>query len=280
MKKILILSGGGVYGSFEMGIVSRLIKDNKGKWDLITGVSIGSLNACYLSTITKDNEDKEVENLKKLWLNIKEIDILTKNYFLNEISLYGNKRFKNFISDLFKDRSPIRPFIISATSLNTSSSKIFTENDINENRYTDLIMASTAIPILLPPYPFLDDVFVDGGLTSNVVFYEAINYCLKHFPNENIEVDIIVCGSKIKETKVNPNSLNIITLIEKLIPIIKDQVEYGELLKNIKFECDISITVYQEKDELPISLLDFTKTKELWDNGFTFSNVSTYNIKI
>ena len=280
MKKILILSGGGVYGSFEMGIVSRLIKDNKGKWDLITGVSIGSLNACYLSTITKENEDKEVDDLKKLWLNIKEIDILTKNYFLNEISFYGNKRFKNFITDLFKDRSSVRPFIISATSLNTSTSKIFTEKDINENRYTDLIMSSAAIPILLPPYPFLDDVFIDGGLSSNIVFYEAINYCLKHFPNENIEVDIIVCSSKIKETKVNPNSLNIITLIEKLIPIIKQEVEYSELLKNIKFDCDISITVYQEKDDLPISLLDFTKTKELWDNGFTFSNVSTYNIKI
>ena len=42
--KILSLSGGGVYGAFEMGIVSKLLENNK-TWDLFTGVSAGSLNS-------------------------------------------------------------------------------------------------------------------------------------------------------------------------------------------------------------------------------------------
>jgi len=278
MKKILILSGGGVYGSFEMGIVSKLIIEGKGGWDLITGVSIGSLNACYLSTVDKHNELNSLDEFKNLWFNIKENDILTKNYFLNGVSFYDNKKFKGFINTLFNNKKSIRPVIISATSLNTSESKTFTNSDIEKYGYTDLIMSSTAIPIILPPYPFLDDVFVDGGLTSNVLFYDAINYCLENFPNEDVEVDIIVCDKKIKKDQVNPADLNIIKLLEKLIPIIKQQVEYSELLKNIKFPKNIIITVYQEKIDLPISLIDFTKIEELWNNGFTFSNVETYKI--
>jgi predicted patatin/cPLA2 family phospholipase len=278
MKKILILSGGGVYGSFEMGIVSKLISEGKGGWSLITGVSIGSLNACYLSTIDKDKELNSLEDFKKLWFDIKENDILTKNYFLNGVSFYDSKKFKGYLNTLFTGRNSCRPVIIGATSLNKSESKTFSNSDIEKYGYADLIMSSTAIPIILPPYPFLDDVFVDGGLTSNILFYDAINYCIENFPNEDIEVDIIVCGKKIKEEKVDPTHLNIIKLIEKLIPIIKQEVEYSELLKNIKFPNNISVTVYQEKVDLSISLIDFTKIEELWNDGFTFANVETYKI--
>ena len=83
MKRILILSGGGCYGSFEMGLVSKLIEEDKGSWDLITGVSAGSINACYLSTISKEDEITSIKEFKNLWLNIKSKDVFTNCFFLN-----------------------------------------------------------------------------------------------------------------------------------------------------------------------------------------------------
>ena len=53
MRKILCLSGGGSYGAFEMGVICNLIEEAKGGWDLITGVSAGSINAAYISTLKK-----------------------------------------------------------------------------------------------------------------------------------------------------------------------------------------------------------------------------------
>ena len=280
MKRILILSGGGCYGSFEMGIVSKLIEQDKGGWDLITGVSAGSINACYLSTISKEDEITSIKEFKNLWLNIKSKDVFTNCFFLNGLSLYDSKPMEGFLEKLFLDRISLRPVIISATSLSESSSRIFTNKDIKEYGFKDLIMCSTAIPILFPPYAFLDDVFIDGGLSSNIVFYEAINYCLENFPDENIHVDIIVCGQKIKKDHVNKDNLNFIKLSEKLVRIIKQQVEYSELLNNIEFPSKIHITVYQEKIDSSISLIDFSKTEELWNDGYTFSNVETYEIQI
>ena len=166
MKRVLVLSGGGSHGCFEMGIVSRLIQDGKGSWDLITGVSAGSLNACYLSTIKKEDEKTRIDEFKKLWINVKNSDIYKTECFLNGLSVYNTDPFKKQL-DIFNDREPVRPVIIGTTSLTTSSSQIFTEKDIYEYGFKDLIMCSTAIPILFPPYPFLDDVFVDGGITSN-----------------------------------------------------------------------------------------------------------------
>ena len=75
MKRILVLSGGGSYGAFEAGIISNLIENGKGSWDFITGVSAGSLNASYLSTIDKESEKDNIEIIKNLWENIKNVDV-------------------------------------------------------------------------------------------------------------------------------------------------------------------------------------------------------------
>lgn len=279
MRKILVLSGGGSHGCFEMGIVSRLIQDGKGSWDLITGVSAGSINACYLSTIKQENEKNNIDEFKKLWVDIKNSDVYKNEYFLNGLSLFNTDPFKKQL-DIFKDKEPVRPVIIGTTSLSTSVSQIFTNKDIYEYGFKDLIMCSTAIPILFPPYPFMDDVFVDGGITSNILLYDAINYCLKKYPEEKVHIDVIVCGKKVSSEKINKDNLNFTKLLEKLKDVVTQQVEYSEIIKNIDFPSNITITVYEEKEEIPIGFLNYEQGEVLWDQGFSFSNVNKYDIEI
>ena len=46
--RILALSGGGAHGSFEVGVINHL--DTMGySWDIITGVSVGSINVGMLA---------------------------------------------------------------------------------------------------------------------------------------------------------------------------------------------------------------------------------------
>ena len=35
-------------------------------------------------------------------------------------------------------------------------------------------MSSTAIPLAFPPHRFLDDIFVDGGVSSNILLTEGM----------------------------------------------------------------------------------------------------------
>ena len=71
---ILTLSGGGVYGAYEIGIASKLFEDGA-TYDLITGISAGSINTAYLSTIPSGKEKNYTKEFKTLWTSIKNKDI-------------------------------------------------------------------------------------------------------------------------------------------------------------------------------------------------------------
>jgi predicted acylesterase/phospholipase RssA len=274
MKKILVLSGGGSLGTFEAAIISQLISQGKGGWDLITGVSAGSINASYLSTIDKNKEIDNINIFKNLWCSIKNSDVFNPELFLNGISMFNTNKYKSILETIFKDRKILRPLMINTTSLNTSTSKIFTEQDIEKYGFIDIIMSSSSIPILFPPYRFLDDFFIDGGFSSNIVLDEAIKYSLNHFPEEEVEIDVVICGHFIDEEVISQKELTFKKLIEKMIGIIEQQMEYFEVLEKMEIPSNIKINMYQPKNKLPISFLNFDNPEELWELGSDFQNIT------
>jgi predicted patatin/cPLA2 family phospholipase len=274
MKKILVLSGGGSLGTFEAAILSQLILQGKGSWDLITGVSAGSINASYLSTIDRNKEIDNITIFKNLWCSIKNKDVFNPELFLNGLSIYNTNKYKIKLETIFKDKKILRPLMINATSLNTSTSKIFTEEDIEKYGFIDVIMSSSSIPILFPPYRFMNDFFIDGGFSSNIVLDQAIKYSLNHFPDEEVEIDVIICGHFIDKEVISEKELNFKKLIEKIIGIIEQQMEYFEVLDKMDIPSNIKINIYQPKNKLPISFLNFDKGEELWELGSDFKNIS------
>jgi predicted patatin/cPLA2 family phospholipase len=269
---VLTLSGGGAYGSFEAGVYSKLFETGS-TYDIITGVSAGSLNTAYLSSIQSGNEKYHITEFKNIWTSIKTNDILHKVYFLNGLSFYDNKPVKNKLNEIFSNITSIRDIKIGATSLINGTSQIFTKKDVLQYGFVDILMSSIAIPIVLPPYPFLNDIFVDGGLTSNILLNEGIDYCLNKFPLENIYVDVIVCGKKLG--KYESMKMNIKDIAERIISIISEHVEYSELLHPI-FENNVFIRVFEQQHQDSYSLLDFDATETLYNEGYNFTTVNIY----
>ena len=283
MKRILVLSGGGSHGSFEMGVVSRLIKEGKGGWDLITGVSAGCINACYLSTIKKEDELDNIEIFKNLWSSLNNSNVLEYEFFLNGLSLYDSDFFKQKIESILKDKKPLRPILVSATSLSSSEPVVFNNDDIEKYGFTDIIMSSTAIPLVFQPHSFLDDMFIDGGLTSNILFYDAVNYYLSNKNNsqcDKISIDIVVCSKKIPKQSITKDNITFLKLLEKTLNIIVQEIEYSEILKNINSPLDIDVTVYEQKNEMTVSFLDFDHGEELFNIGLDPSNIHEYKVEI
>ena len=269
---VLTLSGGGAYGSFEAGVISKLFESDS-TYDIITGVSAGSLNTAYLGSIKSGEEKYHTLEFKNLWTSIKSKDILHKVYFLNGLSLYDNKPVKTKLNEIFTNITTIRDIKIGATSLIYGTSRVFNKTDVLNYGLVDILMSSIAIPIALPPYPFLNDIFVDGGLTSNVLLNEGINYCVDNFPLENIYVDVIVCGKKIG--KYESLTMNIKDIAERIISIITEQVEYSELLHPV-LEDNVFIRVFEQQHQDNYGLLDFDKTEILYNEGYNFTNVNVY----
>ena len=272
---VLTLSGGGVFASFEMGLLSNIFENEHPNYDVITGVSAGSLNTAYLSLIQSGNEYKHVEEFKNLWINLKDKDIYSNVFFLNGISLYDTTPLKNKLNSIYGDKKPIRPIKVGTTSLKEATTKVFDEVDVAKYGFTDILLSSTAIPILFPPHKFLNDFFVDGGLTSNILLNEGVNFCLDNHPNEDIYVDVIICGMKVPED--DELKYNMKDIVQRLITVIQQQVEYSELLHLID-EKNIYITVYEQKYQQSISLLDFSKSEQLWYEGYNKTNVNVYKI--
>ena len=48
MKKALVLAGGGTRGSYQNGAVRALRRIGQDDWNLVTGTSIGALNAALI----------------------------------------------------------------------------------------------------------------------------------------------------------------------------------------------------------------------------------------
>jgi hypothetical protein len=136
--------------------------------------------------------------------------------------------------------------------------------------------SSSAIPILFNPHVFNNDIFVDGGLTSNVLLDEGIDFCTRNYPQEKIYIDVILCGSIL--AKDDGIKLNLIEILERIVYIIKQQVEYSELINHTSYK-KLIVNLYEQSESSTISMVDFDHGEDLWIQGYTFSNVNvTYDI--
>ena len=74
----LVLSGGGVNGAWEAGVIYGLThygNPENYQWDVVTGVSAGAINSAGLGVWAPGEEVEGSENLAELWSNLKSEDV-------------------------------------------------------------------------------------------------------------------------------------------------------------------------------------------------------------
>lgn len=70
---VLSFSGGGSFGAVEIGILSKIQELEPKKYDLYTGISVGGLNAGFLSHF--ESIEKGLYEMKNIYKNIRTKDI-------------------------------------------------------------------------------------------------------------------------------------------------------------------------------------------------------------
>lgn len=224
--RALSMSGGGSRGCYEVGVVWSLVNNlppSEVAWDVVSGISTGSLNTVGFSLYPKGQELGAVNLIKEAWFNITGTESIFKEWpegvvysILGKPSLFDSSPLRNLVTNLFT--LPVsRKVTVGTTSLNTGA---FVNYDESQGRnLIDVVMSSTAIPCLFPYQKFNNDIYIDGGTVFNQDVFSAINRCYEITKNESdIIVDLVFCGNQ-EDLKVSTTNWTTLTVLGRLYSI-------------------------------------------------------------
>jgi len=171
-----VLGGGGVLGANEVGMLRALLEADIVP-DLILGTSIGAVNGAVLAS---DPTTAAVERLTELWTSADEAGIFSGG-MLSRLGTLARTRTHAHPNEPLRqalERAlPVRlieelavPFQCVAASIERSAEHWFTEGSI-----VDAVLASSAVPGLLPPVELQGENFFDGGLVNSIPVDRAVS---------------------------------------------------------------------------------------------------------
>ncbi len=273
---ILSLSGGGSFGAVEVGILSDLVEKKKipEHYDIITGISVGGLNAGFLSS--KSSLSSGLKQIIPIYKNLKTSNIYTQSYnIFRKWGWYDTSPLKEFLTQVLNSTIKIpkvnpenEPIIlIGSTNLNKERLDIhhFYYTD-TINKKVDILMATSAIPILFPPHKINNEYHIDGGVLTNEMIIEALSY--KKCNSYDIYV-IKANNKKVIDKNISSFTSYMKTLFSVFLNIFDDE------LSRINMMCMFSSKkihiFYPNSTKLDkYSILDF-------DNGETLYNIGKNN---
>ncbi len=169
-----VLGGGGVHGAAEVGMIRALL-EHEVTPDIILGTSIGALNGAILAA----DPDSAIERLCGLWTNVEannpfEASLLEQasTFARTRTHLHSNHRLRRLIMTALPARrfeELVVPFQCVAASIERAAARWFDSGEL-----IAALLASTAVPGLLPPVEVEGEHHLDGGLVDSIPVGRAV----------------------------------------------------------------------------------------------------------
>jgi len=175
-KVAFVLGGGGLRGAAEVGMIKALA-EAKIQPDLVVGTSIGSINGA----IAASGPLGEMANrLEGMWSHLESSGVLrdglmtrVSNLVRHRTHMHSNAAMRELLLKWLPHREfqelPT-PFQCSAACIETSSERWFKSGPL-----IDAILASCAVPGLLPPVEVEGQHFIDGGVVNSIPISRALH---------------------------------------------------------------------------------------------------------
>lgn len=193
-------------GSYQVGVLKSFVDYLPAEdivYDVITGVSVGSINAMAIALHEKGNEKAAIDWMINLWGQLQASNIYT-NWPLGIIQglLYkegiwnnlGEVEYLNRTLDSFPARKLYRKLEISTVDLDTGYRVRFNES-LKYSEISTIVRASSSMPFAFPHTHYNNRTYVDGGTIWNLDLDGAIIRCLEEVEEQDIIVDVIMCNS-------------------------------------------------------------------------------------
>lgn len=177
MSTAFVLGGGGVLGAVEVGMLRALFERDV-RPDLVLGTSIGAFNGAL---VAQQPDPEVVARLTELW----------RAASSSGREVYGDKRLRTVrravqsgthlwsaeplrkrladeLDDVTFEQLPVR-FQVCAASIERAAEHWFTSG-----RVVDAVVASAAVPGLLPPAEVDGEHYLDGGIVNSIPLGRAV----------------------------------------------------------------------------------------------------------
>lgn len=271
---ILALEGGGDKGAYQAGVLKGMmnkLEKEKRSYDIVTGISVGSINAGSILTFPKGQETEAADFLLQAWRNIKGNSDIYQNWqfgvlqgLLFKNSIYDASPLKTLLEATLKNRKISRKFVIGATRAKDGKYQTWDETEISQiSDLITVIRSSAAMPVLFSSIKNNEEYYMDGGVLNNIDIFSGINKCFDMgFKEEDIVVDVIRCKpNKLVQVK-DVSEFTSLKMLGRYIDISTNNFfmsELNEIYKNFP-DVNYRYLITPEKD-LPSSFppLNFTK---------------------
>jgi predicted patatin/cPLA2 family phospholipase len=247
--RVLILQGGGDKGAYQAGVIKALsenLPEDARNWDVITGISIGAVNAAVISLFEKGDEIAASDYLLDKWKNLKDSSEIYKSWLLGPIEgyfyksgFYDTSPSKDFIDKILSDKHKQikRKVIIGATEVKSGAYIRFNEEYLSESleNFRNAIMASSAYPVIFPNVLIGNQNFIDGGVKAVVDIPAGINKCFDMgFTAEQVFIDMILCNA-ISISDYDKESYNPIQILLRILELYSYEKTVRDIQESMAF---------------------------------------------
>jgi NTE family protein len=191
--RALVMSGGGAKGAFEVGVLKKWIQEEGREYEILCGVSVGALNAAFLSQSPLGKLGEGYNKLVETWLKVNN-DNIRKSWFLWKLaalwksSVYDSTPLMKWVErdlDPKAVRESGRKLRVGAVSWETGEYYAATETDEDLQKW---VAASASFPAFLSPVEIKGQLWTDGGVRNVTPLGEAIRLGAD-------TIDIIMCSN-------------------------------------------------------------------------------------
>ncbi|GAW49230.1 MULTISPECIES: patatin-like phospholipase family protein [unclassified Nocardioides] len=173
MTTAFVLSGGANLGAAQVGMLTALREAGE-RPDLVIGASVGALNGAWVAA------DAPLEELATVWRTLRRSDVFPAHPLRGLLGFAGrsnhlvaNSGLRRLLADhlRFENLQDARiPFHVVATDVLTGSGVV-----LSHGAATEAILASAAIPGVLPPVIIDGRAHIDGGVVNNTPISHAVD---------------------------------------------------------------------------------------------------------
>ena len=177
MTTAFVLGGGGVLGAVEVGMLRALLERDIVP-DLVLGTSVGALNGAM---VAREPRLPVIDKLTELWRSAGAAGgevygdrplRTVRRAMATGTHLWSAKPLRQALDDEFGDLTfedlPVR-FQVCAASIERAA-----EHWFDSGRVVDAVVASAAVPGLLPPAKVGDEHYLDGGIVNSIPLGRAV----------------------------------------------------------------------------------------------------------
>jgi predicted acylesterase/phospholipase RssA len=207
--RVLVLSGGGSHGAYEAGVFSGLVYNlpmEEVEYDVVTGISIGSINAVGISQFPVGQEQEAARYMTFVWRTLNSYKSVQRRWpggilagFFFHSGLVDTTPERETLNSVVKGPMQ-RKVMAGSTNANTGEYATFNET-LGREGMINATLCSSSIPVAFPLTNFNGTYYMDGFVKYHMDVTSGVKRCLEETVQRNITVDMVSCSDNFLQVE-------------------------------------------------------------------------------